>query len=209
MKRIASIAAIIILSAVATGAHPHYRTYTNSPFNYKIIVPSDWERVVLNLSKKHIMYASKSATIEIKVRAFRGDDVRFDNIVHDERWDLRKIDAHLNSIIETGNITIKKNVKGKLFVFEYTMHRTRMIQRTMITKNADTVYIIECRAPRKTFYTYEKIFTTALGSFANLEVEKTRSDDNLDDLEDEKTERKGGKKSSSSDDVLEADDERI
>ena len=148
-------------------ADPWYVKQKCEPFNYEIIVPSRWHIDELTLSKKHI-FISYHGSAEIKVRAFTADEAGIDETMRKNSWNLRKIDPQLNKIIETEKISVKKNVIGKLLVFEYRSRRNRMIQRTMITKNEDTVYIIDCRAPLKSFYGYDRVFNIALSSFSYL-----------------------------------------
>jgi ABC-type uncharacterized transport system auxiliary subunit len=95
------------------------------------------------------MLVEKNRTTEIKIRAFKSADTNFDKMVSKNSWQLRKIDPLLNKIIETENIVIRQKT-SKLLVFEYRSHRTKILQRTMITKNGDTIYIIECKSPIST-----------------------------------------------------------
>lgn len=160
-------------------ADPLYVKQKCEPFNYEIIVPSGWHTDELTLSRRHI-FVSHHGLAEIKVRAYTADDAGLDETMRKNSWNLRKIDPGLNKIIETEKISVKKNISGKLLVFEYRSRRSRMIQRTMIAKNKDTVYIVDCRAPLKSFYGYEKVFNIALSSFsylspASIELRKTDS----------------------------------
>jgi hypothetical protein len=143
--------------------------YKNEKFNYKIIVPRAWKKVDLILKDKSIMYTSKDKNTEIKVRAFRSTDQDIDKITHETQWDLQNIDPKLNKIIETKNIEIKKNVVGKLLVFEYRSNKKNILNRVMITQNDIITYIIECRSTIDRFYQYDNIFTIALSSFSFLD----------------------------------------
>ena len=148
-------------------ADPWYVKQKCEPFNYEIIIPSKWHTDELSLSTRHI-FVSYFGLAEIKVRAFNSDNAGIEDTVRKNSWNLRRIDPRLNKIIETEKISVKKNISGKLFVFEYRSRRNRMIQRTMITKNNNTVYIIDCKAPLKSFYGHEKDFNIALSSFSFL-----------------------------------------
>lgn len=145
-----------------------YIIYKNGEYNYEIILPQSWKRAVVTLSKKHIMYADRASHTDIKVRAFRSSADDIEKTVLENKWSLRNIDSRLNEIIETERIEIKKNVTGKLLVFEFRSNKKNLLQRTMITINNGIVYIIECKSPLKTFYEYEDIFTIAMASFNYL-----------------------------------------
>lgn len=164
---------ILSLSASAS-AETMFTTYKNEKFNYKIKIHSSWKGIDINLDKNHIMYIEKDCAL-IKVRAFKSLINSIDYIVHKKNWDLRQIDSKLNKIIETEKIQIKKNIFGKLLVFEYKLNNKNMLQRTMITRNKDIIYIIECISPINKFYQYEDEFSTALASFNII-----NSDEDLD-----------------------------
>ena len=144
--------------------------YKNQAFNYKIIIPRGWEKVDLNLQNKSIMYATKGKTTEIKVRAYKSTEKDIESLIHETKWNLRRIDPKLNEILETEQIEIKKNITGKLIIFEYRLNRKNILSRVMITKDANMIYIIECRSSISTFYTYDNIFTTALSSFGPIQA---------------------------------------
>ncbi|MBN2040754.1 MAG: hypothetical protein JW864_11975 [Spirochaetes bacterium] len=145
-----------------------YSSYSNETYNYKIFIPDSWKQEELTLPNKHFMYASKDADTEIKVRAFRSSGNTVEKMIHDKTWNLRKIDPGLNKIIETKQIKIKKNISGKLLIFEYNLKKSGFLQRALITQNNGIIYIIECRSPKKSFYKYDDIFTTAFASFKYL-----------------------------------------
>ena len=167
--------------------------YKNEKFNYKIIVPKSWKKVDLSLKNKSIMYSSKDKNTEIKVRALRSPDQDIDKATHEAQWDLRNIDPGLNKILETKNIEIKKNVVGKLLVFEYRSNRKNILNRVMVTRNGAITYIIECKSTINKFYQYDNIFTTALSSFSflsksedeTIEKKKVDKDEELEKDESE------------------------
>lgn len=167
--------------------------YKNEKFNYKIIIPKSWKKVDLSLKNKSIMYSSKDKNTEIKVRALRSPDQDIDKATHEAQWDLRNIDPGLNKILETKNIEIKKNVVGKLLVFEYRSNRKNILNRVMVTRNGAITYIIECKSTINKFYQYDNIFTTALSSFSflsksedeTIEKKKVDKDEELEKDESE------------------------
>lgn len=172
LRNIASgFAVFLAITSLGTGhgqTETGYKKYSNQQFNYSIIVPSAWSLYDLNLSDKHIMLVETNRTTEIKIRAFKSADTDFDKMVSKNSWQLRKIDPLLNKIIETEKIVIRQKT-SKLLVFEYRSRRTKILQRTMITKNGDTIYIIECKSPISTFYNFENTFNIALSSFDILQ----------------------------------------
>ena len=168
-KIIIIIIYVLIFSSISLGLT--YSNYTNKIYNYEIIIPDSWTKEELTLSNKHFMYASKDANTEIKVRAFKSSDEDIEKTIHTKTWDLRKIDPGLHKIIETEKITIKKNVTGKLLIFEYRSQKNKFLQRALITLNNGIIYIIECRSPQDIFYKYDDIFTTALASFKYISGE--------------------------------------
>jgi hypothetical protein len=158
-----------ILSSTSFGA-VQYGKYINSSYNYEIIIPLLWQKKESISQNKHVMNAAINPSTEIKVRAFKSSDEDIEKIVHSETWDLRKIDPKLSKIIETEKITIKKNITGKLLIFEYRSKKNDILQRTLISVNNKIIYIIECKSPRFTFNKYEDIFTTALASFKYVQA---------------------------------------
>jgi hypothetical protein len=157
-------ACIFFISQQLQGA-ARFISYKNNDFNYEIMVPASWRLVDLNLKDRHIMYSYPEKSTEIKIKAIRTAEEDVDRIVRNNRWNLSNIDSRLNKILETGKIAIKQNVYGKLLVFEYHERKKTMLQRTLISVNGGIVYIIECKAPVKTFYSNDEIFNTALSSF--------------------------------------------
>jgi hypothetical protein len=163
--------ALLLSFCIMSDGHSavQYGNYVNNNYNYAIIIPISWNREELTLSSKHFMYAVKDANTEIKVRAFKSATQDIEKTAHAKTWDLRKIDPRLNKILETEKIEIKKNIKGKLLIFEYKSKKNNILQRTLITKNSGIIYIIECKSPKYLFYKYEDIFTTAFASFKYIQ----------------------------------------
>ena len=187
------VIAVILIAFSSVCFAVGYSKYINKNYNYSIIIPDSWKQEELTLSNKHFMYALKDTNTEIKVRAFRSSDDTVDKMIHDKTWNLRKIDPGLDKILETGQIKIRKNVTGKLLIFDYKSNNNRFLQRALITKNNGIIYIIECKSPQNTFYKYEDIFTTALASFKYLQggeqlpsgtIEKTEESKENEGLEE-------------------------
>ncbi len=161
------------VAAAPLAAHFTYSTYKSDAFNYSIQVPGEWSLTEMSLASKHIMYSCPDKAVEIKVKALKSADADVDRIANKSKWNLRDIDSRLNKIIETGNITVTKNIAGKLMVFEYAQERRDILQRTLVTVNGGIIYIVECKAPVASFYRYEDIFNNAFSSFAFLTGQKT------------------------------------
>lgn len=164
----------ILILALTAFAGIQYGNYINNNYNYEIIIPLSWTKAELTLSNKHFMYATKDANTIIKVKAMKSSDQDIENAVNLNTWDLRKIDPRLNKIIETEKIKVKKNIIGKILIFEYQSRKNSYLQRTLVTINNGIIYIIDCRAPQYSFYKYEDIFTTAIASFKHIQGEGSK-----------------------------------
>jgi hypothetical protein len=192
MKRNIILYSALFLAIAFSSLHAvqkavQYGNYVNNNYNYEIIIPLSWAKEELTLSGKHFMYALKDANTEIKVRAFKSSDQDIEKTVHAKTWDLRKIDPGLNKILETEKIEIKKNITGKLLIFEYKSKKSNILQRTLITRNNGIIYIIECKSLRHSFYKYEDIFTTALASFKYTQPGEQKTTDGPDVKEEAKS----------------------
>jgi len=172
MKKVwlcAGLVAAVMVGSRESSLHgdPHYTRHRSERFNYEIIVPTRWQTDELSLEKKHIFISYRDRT-EIKVRAFVSENPEIDSTIRKRSWNLRAIDPLLNKILETEKISVKKNVTGKLLVFEYRSRCSKILQRTMITRSDTTVYIIDCKSPVGSFYRNEEAFNIALSSFKLL-----------------------------------------
>ncbi|TAL32936.1 MAG: hypothetical protein EPN93_14805 [Spirochaetes bacterium] len=174
-KKAPIIMFVLALAASPVFSHFWFATYKNEAYNYSIQVPNEWALSEMSLANKHIMYSCPDKLTEIKVKALKSGESDIDRIANKSKWNLRDIDSRLNKIIETGNITITKNIAGKLMVFEYTQGRRDILQRTLVAVNGGIVYLIECKAPVGTFYKYEEIFNTAFSSFGFLDGQKSEA----------------------------------
>ncbi len=163
---------------------PRYKKHRNGTFNYEIIVPARWQTDEVTLEKKHIFLACRGRH-EIKVRAFLSENPKIDSVIHKRSWNLREIDPLLNRILETEKISVKKNVEGKLLVFEYRSHRKKMLMRTMVRRENNTIYIIDCKSPVDGFYRNEEAFNIALSSFKILSGGAENGQDESGRLEEE------------------------
>jgi hypothetical protein len=151
-------------------SHTEYQKFKNKDFNYSILIPSSWKMFNLNLEAKNVMYAALDKNTEIKVKVFKSSDKDINKIADETKWDLRHIDPMLFKIIETKKVKIKKNISGKLLVFEYRIKGSKILNRVMITTNSGNIYIIECKSPVRNFYKYDNYFTTAMSSFNFIEA---------------------------------------
>lgn len=163
-----TITAIFLLLSTAAFTDSAFTTYKNEAYNYQINLPSSWHNSELNLENKHVLYCAAGTHVKIKVKALKTDEQDLDRIAQTNAWNIRNIDPRLNEIIETGKITIKKNIFGKLLVCEYRSRNNTYLQRTLITINKGIIYVIECMAPVQSFYRYESLFNGSLASFIYL-----------------------------------------
>jgi hypothetical protein len=166
MKKLVLVISIIFSVYIPSSADSEYTNYRNDSFRYTITVPSSWNLYDLNTEKRHILYVYPNNSVMIKVKALKSTDSGTEDVLHNKSWNLWKIDSRLNKIIETENIQVSKNIEGKLLVFEYRKGKNTVLQRVLITRSNDSIFIIECRAPVYSFYKYDAIFNNALASFA-------------------------------------------
>jgi len=164
---------LALLIAPGFAEETRYTEYKNEAFNYEIKLPAGWFSTHLDLENRHILYSYPDRLTKIKVKALKSDEQDLDRIVQSNIWNIRDIDPRLNEIIETGKISIKKNVYGKLLVCEYRSRNNRFLQRTLIAANKGIIYVVECRAPVKAFYRYEPYFNSTLSSFGYLTSDET------------------------------------
>jgi hypothetical protein len=176
------IPVLLFNSSRIVGDH-HYIKQRCEAFQYEISVPAHWERDEVTLEKKHI-FVSYSNRTEIRVRAFITEEKDINQAIRTRRWNLRSIDPLLNNIIETGKIRIRKKERDDLLVFEYRSDNNKMLQRTMISKSGNMIYIVDCKSPLKNFYKNEKHFNIALSSFSILGEIETEGETGLPGEED-------------------------
>lgn len=173
MKSIAILlAGCMLLPALSLTAGSSFTPYKNEQFNYEIKLPSSWEVLDLTLTDKHVMYSSPDSVTKIKLKALKSDAAGVEGIIRDNKWNLRSIDPRLNKIIETEKIAIKKNVQGKLLVFEYRSAKAAFLQRSLVAVNGGIVYILECKSTLDRFYRYDDVFNTVFSSFNFLRPEQ-------------------------------------
>ena len=110
---------ILIFFSIPLASEIGFHSYKNYKFNYQIIIPNSWKLTELNLEDKHIMYAEKNEHTLIKVIAIRSSTKKIEEIIHENIWNMRKIDSKFNKIIETDKINIRNDITGKVLVFEY------------------------------------------------------------------------------------------
>jgi len=81
-----------------------------------------------------------------------------------QEWYTRGIGGKLINIVETENVSIDKNIMGKLLIVEYTSKRKRILQRILITRYEDKILVLECGSTVKKFYKYSEVFNNVMGS---------------------------------------------
>ncbi len=190
-----AILSVFIYSSISFGFG--FWSYENKAYNYRIIIPNTWKKVVYNHKNKHVMQITKDKNTGIKVKAIKSKR-NIDNIIHDEKWNLRKNNSNFKKIIETKKIKIKGDTKGRFLVYEYRSKWSNYLHRSIVTKNNGIIYIVECKSPIWSFYKVEDIFTTAMASFSyisssappakeeSIDSDELIDDEEMDELEDNK-----------------------
>lgn len=167
-------------STPSNGDHQYVKQRCEK-FRYEITVPARWETDEVTLEKKHI-FVSYTSQAEIRVRAFLTEGNDIESTVHKRQWNLRSIDPLLNTIIETEKIHIRKNIRDRLLVFEYRSNKTKILQRTMISRSGNIIYIVDCKAPLNYFYKNEEFFNIAMSSFSisgDVQDNESRSENSI------------------------------
>lgn len=162
---------LVILSlciSLPVFAAEQYVTYTNSAYHYELSVPVSWDKTYAEIDGKYFVTFSSGTGAQIEVRSYTAAADTHDNIIHDLVSDLRKTDPSLSTILETNQVTIRQKIEGKLLIVEYRSKEGTMLQRTMVLRQSGMLYIIECRASVKKFYTYDTAFNTAMSSMTIL-----------------------------------------
>jgi hypothetical protein len=138
--------------------------YSDGVFNYSIRLPQGWNNTYREIGNKHVLGSKRKGGAEICVSASQFND--------DEKlkWDswmksyVMGIGHEIRSIIETKEIPAGTDATVKLIVFDYSSRIGRMLQRTMLMKYSDTILVVECRAPVRTFGRYTDLFNTVMSS---------------------------------------------
>jgi hypothetical protein len=116
------------------------------------------------MGQRHILGSRRKGGAEISVSASPfGEDEQI-------KWDgwmksgARGIRHDYRSIIETKEIPVGTDASIKLLVFDYSSRSGRMLQRTMLMRHGDTLLVVECRAPVRSFGAYTNLFNTVMSS---------------------------------------------
>jgi len=125
-----------------------------SPSGFSVDLPA-WDRSEMMRQNALEFICAHSQHIYIKVIKLKNPP---DDILHYMSWKIWDTDPNAHFVIkdklEDGGIIIS-TYRNKT----YSLHRVRMIQQKEYT------YIIECSAPEKSFYNYEKYFNRVFKSF--------------------------------------------
>ncbi len=161
----------IMLQPVFVHAHDAFRIYRNPRFGYLVHLPVNWKSRIYDLSYKHIIVLTRGNYGEIKIRVVKSDKKELKKWENWEDWYLDRIGFKFTKIIETMDISIDENLKGKLILIEYTTRGVRVLQRILITRYDNKILTIECRAPLSSYSRYTDTFNVVMGGLKIGDVE--------------------------------------
>lgn len=153
------IALWILLFIITTPSQTSpYSTKTyKSALGFQVELPQ-WDTSELIRDDYYEFICAHSKYIYIKIYKLKIVD---HNILGTLTWKIWEIDPNAHFIIKS-----KTNNSG-IIVTTYKDSITS-IHRLRIDITNDTIFIIECSAPEKTFYTYEEYFNRVFKSFSLL-----------------------------------------
>jgi len=156
--------ALLLCISVLYSATDCISTYTNKHYGYAIKVPAGWDMAEMMLDDSHQFIAAKNKSTSIIVRTIDASRYTMEKVYHDKRWKLWERDPSLVRIIDNN---IKSMEHGKVAVFNYKSKSGRILHRILLKKTTRWIFIVECRAPERSFYNLEKRFNTAFSSFSH------------------------------------------
>ncbi len=165
MKRLIALFTLcfLVVSSFAF-SETELRNYNNSRFNYSFIYPAKWELRELDLIYRHIVTISLDNYTEIKVSASGTDDEEKDKWNSIEEWYTRGKGSKMRLILEKKKFKLNENTVSRLLVFQYWTGGRKMLKRMTITNSGNSIIVMECSAPIKTFYRYDRMFNAILRS---------------------------------------------
>ncbi len=156
--------ALLFSISILYSATDCVRTYTNTHYGYTIKIPAGWDMAEMMIENSHQFIAAKSKSTSIIVRTIDASRYTMEKVYHDKRWKLWERDPSLVRIIDEN---IKSIEQGKVAVFNYKSTSGRILHRILLRKTSGWIFIVECRAPERSFYRLEKQFNTAFSSFSH------------------------------------------
>ena len=184
MRRIISSAAAFLLLAVpfAGTAEPARNTVFTPKGqirNFTVVIPPE-TKVTFSDGKDETTYSMKYRNARMRIRAIKTDTPDLLSQIQNRKWELRDMDPSIRIIIEGDKVTVRKSVEGALLICQYRDREKKrsVIQRTLVAGKGSYVYIIDCTASVSDFYSYEKMFTLLMGSFAMTQGEADETPEN-------------------------------
>jgi hypothetical protein len=159
----------LLLFAITLQADESFIDYSNKEFKYKAFLPAGWTKSEFDLKYKHIIKLKKGKNTEIKITAtgFSDDEIyKWDNW---RSWYTDKIGRNIWVITETDKFLQEKDITGRLIVFQYDGDCGKILQRILVSKTKDYIYVIECRSPVNLFKNYTDTFNAVMGSIKTIE----------------------------------------
>ncbi|MCP4130370.1 MAG: hypothetical protein GY754_05265 [bacterium] len=154
----------ILLWTTHIGADEEFSRYRDSRHNFSILIPRIWTKAKVDLKYKQILVLSRRDRSEIKITATKPDPKEKEKWKNWKKWYTKGIGRRLSEIIETKAITINKNITGKLLIFEYVSRGRRVLQKILLARFNETLLVIECSSPIKSFYKHDETFNIVMGS---------------------------------------------
>jgi hypothetical protein len=164
MKTKILILIISLLFTISLKADESYIDYTNQTFKFKAYIPVGWTKSEFDLKYKHVIKLKKGKTTEITITATEYSKDELDKWNNWRLWYTDKIGKNIWVITETENSHQEKNLTGKLIVFQYDAGCGKILQRILISKTNNFIYVVECRSPLNLFKNYTDTFNTVMGS---------------------------------------------
>ncbi len=165
MKRLIVTLALSILPVSSfVFSETEFRNYNNSRFNYSFIYPATWEMKELDLIYRHIITVSLDNYTEIKVSASGTDDEERDKWNSIKEWYTRGKGSKMRLILEKKKFKLNESTVSRLLVFQYWIGGRKMLKRMTITDSGNSIIVMECSAPIKNFYRYDRMFNAILRS---------------------------------------------
>ena len=163
-----SISALLLFCTVSAHAKEtdddSFERYNNTSFNFTMLLPVGWSKEEIDLTYSTVLLLSKKRETEIKItfsKTDRDEEIKWKNW---KDWYTEGIGSGLKEIVDQDNITIGKNINGRLLVFEFYSKGRRLLQRIMIARYNNKQVVIECGSPVNLFYKHNDTFDTLMKS---------------------------------------------
>lgn len=169
-KKILTVLAILFISLPAAARRDrnnsgeNFTRHGNPTFGFSIMIPQCWKKTEADLSYKYILLFQKGTYTEIKISAIKAGDELLQQQIKWVDWYTKGIGARAFEIIETGEVAIDRETKGKLLLLEYSSRGRKIIQRVLIVRHKNILLTIECSGTVDQFYRYSEVFNTVMGS---------------------------------------------